>query len=454
MESHRSMFQRPFLLASMAALALVISACSGSGHRVRALTARVPQSDDTASARRLNAQLVSPPQQPAEGPLLDATQPDLPPQAAPLAPVPVETSGDVAASFSQPRTVNLPPGFRASVYAVTGGSIRFMAYSPDGYLFATLMDKGQVVRPVEDGGSVLAHASVVVDGLNQPHGIAFSGGYLYIGETNQIVRFPYSNGQVQPAAKEVVVPNLPTGGHSTRTVEFGPDGLMYVAVGSSCNVCIEQDPLRAAITVFNPDGSGRRTYAAGLRNAVGVTWNPATGDAWATMNGRDQVGADMGLTGAEATEATDNLPPDYVTRLTDGGNYGWPRCYGDHQLDPRFGDAGFCQGTLAPSVLIQAHSAPLGLGFYTGSSFPAGYQGDLFVALHGSWNRSTPTGYKVVRVKFQDGSPVGVEDFVTGWLAGGRAWGRPVDVLTSPDGSLLISDDMAGAIYRISYAGS
>ncbi|MGI8553609.1 MAG: PQQ-dependent sugar dehydrogenase [Dehalococcoidia bacterium] len=434
----------------------VCSACGAStngataGRGGRRLTGPAGATD---AARHLTD--LSAPQSPADPPQVIAMQPDLPPGDGPLVATPVQTPPDTGSQFQAGRSLNLPPGFQASVYAVTGGGPRFMAISPDGTIFVTLMERGQVVELVPSADGLSAQPHVVLNGLKQPHGIAFFGGYLHVGETNQIARFPYSDGQVQESAKAVIVPDLPTGGHSTRTVDFGPDGLMYVSIGSSCNVCIEQDQRHAAVSVYNSDGTGGRIYASGLRNAVGLAWQPGTGDLWATVNGRDEIGADMGLSGAAATIVTDNLPPDYVTKLSDGANYGWPRCYGNHELDPKYGDAAFCAGSVAPSIEIQAHSAPLGLGFYTGSSFPATYQGDLFVSLHGSWDRSLKTGYKVVRVKFPGGQPVGVEDFATGWLTGNQAWGRPVDLVTGSDGALYISDD-AGVIYRIAYtiAGS
>ena len=434
-------------------IALLLGACGSSAPRRSPAKASGGAPPAVAARRTVAGLTPSPPQQPSDPPVVVAMEPDLPPLAGPLVSTPVRVSpalGDRVAG----RALNLPAGFQASVYALPGGGPRFMALSPDGHLFVTLIGRGQVVELLDDGSGVAATTQTVLSGLNQPHGIAFDDGYLYVGETNQIVRVPYTDGVVQKDAKEVVIANLPTGGHATRTVNFGPEGVMYVAVGSSCNVCLETNPLRAAITAFAPDGSGRQPFATGLRNAVGFVFQPGTGDMWATVNGRDNIGDDMGLSGADATRATDNLPPDYVTRVSAGGDYGWPRCYGDHQLDPKFGDAAFCATTLAPSVELQAHSAPLGLGFYTGSSFPAEFQGDLFVALHGSWNRSTKTGYKVVRVKFENGQPARVEDFATGWLEGAGAWGRPVDAITGPDGALYISDDSGGAIYRISYGGN
>jgi glucose/arabinose dehydrogenase len=451
--------RRPRALLCLAVAALAV-ACGSGAKRAAAPTAGslAPNSQtdviaspaaSSATRQPLAARQVSPPQTPADHPLVDAEAPDLPPLAGPLQNVAVTVPAGLK-NAPQQQSLNLPAGFSASVYAVTGGGARFMALGPDGAVYVALMGRGQIVR-LDSQGSY-ATPTKILDGLNAPSSLAFFGGYLYVGENNQIARFTF-NGAVDPASKQVVVPNLPTGGHATRTIGFGPDGLLYVAVGSSCNVCIESNPLRAAITVYNPDGSNGRTYASGLRNAVGFTWQLDSGDMWATMNGRDDIGQDMGLTGQAAKNATDNLPPDYATRISDGGNYGWPRCYGDHQLDPKYGDAGFCATTIAPTAELQAHSAPLGLAFYTGAQFPADYQGSLFVALHGSWDRENQTGYKVIRLVFENGQPVRAEDFATGWLNGSGVWGRPVGVLVAPDGSLLVSDDSQGVIYRISYGG-
>ena len=233
-----------------------------------------------------------------------------------------------------------------------------------------------------------------------------------------------------------LVSGLPSGGHSTRTVVFGPDNLMYVAVGSSCNLC--NDPLpRAAVTRYNLDGSNPHTFATGLRNSVGLAFNPATGELWANNNDRDYLG--------------DDLPPEHVNILKDGRWYGWPQCYLPGKPNPEYN--GFdCSGVEPPALTVQAHSAPLGLAFYTGTRFPSDYQGDAFMTYHGSWNRSTPTGAKVVRVHVANGRPTGSEDFVTGWqLPNGSRWGRPVGLLVLPDGSLLVSDDAGDRIWRVSY---
>jgi glucose/arabinose dehydrogenase len=345
--------------------------------------------------------------------------------------------GDV---FSVADKIQLPEGFTIEEFATGLGSPRFMAFSPDGVLFATIIRKGEVVAlPDKDKNGKSDETIAFLKGLNSPHGIAFYNGYIYIGETNQIVRYKYNGIDSKPGKKEIIVPNLPTGGHFTRTVAFGPDGKMYVSIGSSCNICEEKDKRRAAILQFDPDGSDGTLFAKGLRNSVGLTWDPVKGEMWATDNGRDWLG--------------DNLPPDEINIVKEGKDYGWPYCYGDKIPDPKFNDRGRCVNTVAPIVELQAHSAPLGLTFYEGDQFPEKYKGDLFVAYHGSWNRSVPTGYKLVRIRIKDDRPQGVEDFATGWLHGTKVWGRPVDVLVGPDGSMYLSDDRSGIIYRISYRG-
>jgi glucose/arabinose dehydrogenase len=220
---------------------------------------------------------------------------------------------------------------------------------------------------------------------------------------------------------------------------FGPDRHLYVAVGSSCNNCEERDGRRAAVYRYRSDGSDGKPFATGLRNAVGLAFRPGTGELWATVNGRDWLG--------------DDRPAEYVTLVQDGAFYGWPHCHWTAAgllPDPELPRSDRCRTTRRPSVLYQAHTAPLGLAFYTGTQFPAEYRGNLFVALHGSWNRSAPVGYKVIRVRLDGAVP---EDFATGWLVGNRSWGRPVDLAVAPDGALFLSDDSLGAVYRITYRG-
>jgi glucose/arabinose dehydrogenase len=336
--------------------------------------------------------------------------------------------------------IQLPPGFRMDTFASGLGAPRFMAVSPSGDLFVSVPSRGQIVAlPDRDGRGKAERAIIFADGLNRPHGLAFFRGFLYIAETGAVVRYPYRPGDLTGGKPEVVVRDLPGGGgHWTRTITFGPGGKMYVSVGSSCNVCEERDPRRAAILEFEPDGSGGRLFARGIRNAVGITFHPGTGELWATDNGRDWLG--------------DDFPPDRILVVKEGAHYGWPYCNGRRVPDPDLDRPDFCKTTALPAVEIQAHSAPLGLTFYTGGMFPAEYRGDLFVGLHGSWNRSVQTGYKIIRIPMRGGTPGVPEDFATGWLQGSQAWGRPVDVITGKDGALYVSDDRAGMIYRIAYS--
>ncbi|PYO84603.1 MAG: hypothetical protein DMD68_06395, partial [Gemmatimonadetes bacterium] len=282
--------------------------------------------------------------------------------------------------------------------------------------------------------------TVVLTGLLGPHGIAFRGDTLYVAEEDGVKR--YDPGVASPVQ---LVSNLPTGGHSTRSIAFSPDGLyMYVSIGSSSNIDPETDTLRAAVMRYNLNGTGGRVFARGLRNSVGIAINPTTGALWATNNDRDNIGP--------TTAATDSLPPERINILLDGKNYGWPQCYLPNRPNPEYASAD-CSTVTAPAITFTAHSAPLGIAFYTGTMFPAGYQGDAFVAYHGSWNRSVPTGAKVVRVHVQGGVPVSITDFVVGWQLepSGSRWGRPAGLLVLPDGSLLITDDSSGRIWRVSY---
>ncbi len=336
-------------------------------------------------------------------------------------------------------TLFVRPGFKINVFAGADG-VRNLVVGPGGAVYAALQRPGRVIRIAHaDGDSVAGAISDAATGLNGPFGIAFRGDTMYVGEQTRVTRFAPGS-----ATGQVVVSNLPGGeGHSTRTVVFGPDGYMYVAVGSSCNVCNESDPRRAAVTRFNADGSAEHRFATGLRNSVGLAFNPSTGELWATNNDRDDIGGSN-------RAMTDDLPPEHLNILKDGKYYGWPQCYLPGKQNPEYANAD-CSTVEPPAITFQAHSAPLGITFYTGSVFP-GYKGDAFLTYHGSWNRRVPTGAKVVHVKVQNGKPVSIEDFVTGWqLPDGSRWGRPVAVLALSDGSLLISDDQGGKIWRVSY---
>jgi len=339
--------------------------------------------------------------------------------------------------------VSLPPGFGISTFAQGLRDPRMMALGPDGQLYVAERGAGRIVRlPDRDGDGVADDVEVVAEGLDAPSSMAFyQDGSLYAGETKRVLRLsaPDERGVFQE--QETIVDGLPSGGHDTRTVLFSPDwSALFVSIGSSCNVCVEEDARRATIMRYNPDGSGGQVYAQGLRNAVGITFRPGTMELWATDNGRDWLGEDQ--------------PPETVYHVREGDNAGWPYCHSGRIVDPDFGSPTACEGVVAPAVEMQAHSAPLGLTFCTGTQFPEEYRGDLFVAFHGSWNRAVPTGYKVVRIPIQDGQASQAQDFATGWLrANGSQWGRPVDVLTGADGSLFVSDDGGGSIYRIFYAG-
>ena len=338
--------------------------------------------------------------------------------------------------------LNLPDGFHISIFS-EAPSARMMVFSPGGVLLVSEPDEGKVVALPDTKETGIAERRVdVIDGLTEPHGLAFYKGKLYIAENHRVRSYDWDEQNLK-ATNPRQLADLPgRGGHSTRTVIFHHDK-MYVSAGSSCNVCIEKDSRRATVMEFNPDGSGMRIFTKGLRNAVGMAVNPKTDTVWVTVNGRDMLG--------------DDIPPEPIFDLgKDGGDAGWPYCWGDRVPDRQFTKEGDnrCENVLRPKVQIQAHSAPLGLDFYETSSFPADYRNNLFIALHGSWNRSVPTGAKVIRVKLDDkGQPTGgVEDFITGWQnAAGKRWGRPAGILIANDGSMYISDDQAGLVYRVRY---
>ena len=346
-----------------------------------------------------------------------------------------------AAAGAQP--LKVPAGFAIEVFSSKIDAPRFMALDPAGTLLVSEPDRGRVLALPDPSGKGKADGvKTVVDGLDKPHGLAFKDGALYVAETGRLLRFRYDPATMKATEPIVLVPNLPSGGgHWKRTVVIGPDGGLYVSVGSSCNVCREKSSRRAVILRYNIDGTGGRVLATGIRNAVGLAFHPGTGALWATVNERDWRG--------------DDVPPDMLTEVKDGAFYGWPDCLtvgGRAYPDERFAQGARCDNVTPPTVEIQAHSAPLGLVFYTGTQFPEEYRGSLFVAYHGSWNRAVPTGYKVVRVRFVDGRPAGVEDFAVGG-PGGVFSGptRPVDLIVGRDGALYVTDDDAGRIYRISH---
>ena len=341
-------------------------------------------------------------------------------------------------------TINVPDGFAVEIFAEGLSGPRFMAVGPDGVLYVA--DRGNdriVALPDADGDGQADEIRVFATGLSKPHSLVYHQGDWYVGVPNGVVRLTDDDGDGTADSQTTLIDNYtPHGQHSSRTVEFLPDGRLLISAGSTCNVCEEDDPRRAAITSYDsPVGqdslTGEKIYASGLRNAVGLAIHPQTGELWVNNNGRDLLG--------------DDSPPETVYIVKEGGDYGWPSCHSGTVLDPDFGFAGACEIAEQPIVSMQAHSAPLGHAFYTGNNFPAGYQGDLFIALHGSWNRSVPVGYKVVRLLLNGSSPIGpVEDFATGWLnSDNSSDGRPVGVTVGADGALYVSDDKGGFIYRI-----
>jgi glucose/arabinose dehydrogenase len=297
-----------------------------------------------------------------------------------------------------------------------------------------------VVRLADrDGDGFAEEATPLLTGLTVAHGLAFAGNVLFVAETNKVLRLdPWND---PSTAREII--HLPAGAdipgnpnHQTRSLAVGPDDKLYVSIGSFCDACTETDPMRGAIWRYNLDGSGGELYATGVRNAVGMTFEPGTNRLWVTENGSNELG--------------DDIPPDEINITQQvGADYGWPYCYGDRVVQLPLGTPERCANTVPAALNLPAHVAPLGLAFYSGAQFPAEYRGDLFVALHGSAVLDDPIGYKLVRVPIRDGQPQEPVEFVRGWLRGRSAWGRPVMPMVGSDGSLYLTDDKTGVIYRI-----
>ncbi|MBI3652888.1 MAG: sorbosone dehydrogenase family protein [Acidobacteria bacterium] len=346
-------------------------------------------------------------------------------------------------------TLTAPAGFVVSEYAVDLKRPRWMQLAPNGDVFVAESETGQIsiLRDANHDGKV-DERFIFATGLSRPFGMAFWKDYLYVGDTDAVVRFKYQVGQTKAEGAPEKIAALPMNGyreHWTRNLIFSPDGKkLFVTVGSKTNVDAGEEPMRAAISEFNPDGSGQRIFASGLRNPLGLAWNPTTKQLWVAVQERDLIGND--------------LVPDYVTAVKEGAFYGWPYAYVGANEDPRRQgeQPELVKKTVVPEVLIQAHSAILGLVFYQGKMFPKDYRGDAFAALHGSWNRDKRTGYKIIRIRFKNGKPVGgYDDFVVGWMLGEdnpNVWGRPVGLLVLKDGSMLVTDDGGNKIWRISYA--
>jgi glucose/arabinose dehydrogenase len=335
--------------------------------------------------------------------------------------------------------IRLPPGFRISLYAEVPGA-RSMTMGPGGTLFVGTRE-GSVYAVVDAGdGTKASEVLTLAKNLDEPNGVAVRDGALYVAEISRILRFDGIEARLKnPGRPAVVTDALPKDAHhGWKFIAFGPDGWLYVPVGAPCNVCRRSDPF-ASISRMKPDGSHFEVYARGVRNTVGFDWDPATKELWFTDNGRDWM--------------DDDSPPDELNHAPAAGmHFGFPWCHGGDVKDPEFGRERPCSEFVKPAVRFQAHVAPLGMRFYTGAAFPAEYRGRIFVAEHGSWNRKKKVGYRVVTIPTRDGKPGAEAVFAEGWLEGEKAWGRPVDVLVRTDGSLLVSDDKAGVVYRIFFS--
>jgi glucose/arabinose dehydrogenase len=339
--------------------------------------------------------------------------------------------------------IRLPAGFAIELYADTVPGARSMALSPAGILYVGTRDEGRVYAIVDADRDLHADRVVVIaQGLASPNGVAWRNGALYVAEIQRILRYDDIDHRLDDPPRPVVVrDDFPTERHhGWKFIAFGPDGWLYVPVGMPCNVCLPPDSIFGTITRMTFDGARREIYARGVRNSVGFDWHPETGVLWFTDNGRDRMG--------------DDVPPDELNRaLGPGLHFGYPFCHAGEIPDPEFGDTQSCAQFVSPARKLGPHVAALGVEFYQGPMFPAEYHGQIMIAEHGSWDRTVPIGYRLTHVTLDGDRAASYDVFAEGWLQGSEAWGRPVDVETLPDGSLLVSDDEAGAIYRIRYDG-
>lgn len=348
------------------------------------------------------------------------------------------TLGFLSSSSLALEDIKLPPGFSIEVYAEVPNA-RALALGDDGTLFVSNRRGSSVYAVVAAGNTT--RTIELLDGLNSPNGIAYFAGDLYVAEIDRVTRYRdiEANLEIVPEA-ELLDIDLPSRRHhGWRYIGFGPDNKLYISIGAPCNICDENG--FAQIIRMNPDGSDREIFASGIRNSVGFTWDPESGDFWFTDNGRDMLG--------------DNLPPDELNHVTEmGQHFGFPYCHAGEFPDPKFGPDKECSDYRAPAQKLGPHVAALGLRFYSGEMFPAEYSGRIFIAEHGSWNRSKKIGYRIMMVMLEEGVPVAYRPFATGWLQNQSVSGRPVDLLILKDGSMLVSDDHAGLVYRISYTQS
>jgi glucose/arabinose dehydrogenase len=345
--------------------------------------------------------------------------------------------------------IHLPAGFKIELLVDQIPDARSMTLSPQGTLYVGTREEGKVYAiPEATSGKKPLKVLTLAEKLKMPNGVAFRDGALYVAEINRILRYDGIEEKIKSSPNELtkikpatVYQKLPSDRHhGWKFIAFGPDGYLYVPIGAPCNACEKSDPRYASITRIKPDGSGFEIFAKGIRNSVGFDWDPKTHDLWFTDNGRDMLG--------------DLTPPDELDHAPKAGmNFGFPKCLGDGKPDPELGKGVDCSKYTPPVQQLAAHTAALGMRFYRGKMFPSEYQGQIFIAEHGSWNRQPPFGYRITRVRLNGDKAVQYAPFAEGWLQGAQPWGRPVDVQGLPDGSLLVSDDYAGAIYRITYRG-
>ncbi|WP_245625585.1 PQQ-dependent sugar dehydrogenase [Flagellimonas eckloniae] len=342
--------------------------------------------------------------------------------------------------------LNLPEGFKISVFAEGIDGARSMTMGDNGTLFVGTRNEKQVYALQDLDGDFRADTIITLDtDLESPNGVAFKDGALYVAEVSRLLKYQNIEEQLSnPPKPEVIYDDYPTEfHHGWKYIAFGPDGKLYVPVGAPCNICDSTtvDERYATITRMDPDGSNREIYAKGIRNTVGFTWHPETEQMWFTDNGRDMMG--------------DDIPPCELNRVDQAGqHYGYPYCHGGTVKDTEFGNQFPCEDFVPPVQQLGAHVAPLGVKFYTGNMFPSSYKNQIFIAEHGSWNRSSKVGYKISLVRLQDNEAISYETFIDGWLdeESQERFGRPVDILFLEDGSMLISDDFGDAIYRVSYS--
>lgn len=336
-------------------------------------------------------------------------------------------------------------GFKVEVYAEGMPDARAMTRSPSGTIYVGSRRKGNLYSVVDKNKDHNAdEVHLLATGMNMPNGVAFRNGSLYVAEVNRVLRYDHVDEHPERLPDPVIVnDSFPTDTHhGWKFIDFGPDGKLYIPIGSPCNICLREDSRYASIMRMNPEGTGLELFASGVRNTVGFDWHPVTGELWFTDNGADKLG--------------DNIPPDELNRApVKGLHFGHPYCHGGYIRDPEYGGQRSCDELTPPALNLAPHIAALGAEFYTGSMFPSEYKNQLFIAEHGSWNRRNKLGYRVMVIRIgSDGNPMNYEVFAEGWLQGEEAWGRPVDLLQLPDGSLLVSDDRAGAIYRFTYDAS